>query len=415
MPVVTGCEPRLATASAAHYLNVVLLPLVFLTAATVSAAVVAYGTHPTWAQHAHGLGFILMSRTLQWPLAALAIVLCLGVVGLVVTGKRRAWWLIGLGPVLALFVHRFHSDPFRAFRIVDGPPVVAAAQANFLNDDDWVVGVMVGDVHYAFPYAQLYASPLIVQTEHDKRLLLLWSPFANRALAYEISRELQARDLEIVSMPANALLVYNRKLGQFINGVSGKTSKGEKPAGFGQQLGTWKAPWSRWKALHPATKVMAPLLPGAPGAPSRPLLPYYPVPATESTLGPSGRVAVIATTPPCAVSEDAVKPGAEPLNLSGDSGPLLVFRDSANGRVRVFERRVDDLTPRFKRNADPRRAPSALFSDPDTSSAWDAEGRAVAGAMARAGKQLKPVPVDEQLYWSVMKFHVPDLRLHEAK
>ena len=32
------------------------------TLATILAAVVAYGTHPLWAQYPHGLGLILLSR-----------------------------------------------------------------------------------------------------------------------------------------------------------------------------------------------------------------------------------------------------------------------------------------------------------------------------------------------------------------
>jgi hypothetical protein len=390
----------------------VLLPLILLAAATLSAAVVAYGTHPTWAQYAHGVSFIVFSRAWQWPLTALAILLCLSAVALVVAGRRRAWWLIGLAPVLALFVHRFHSDPFRAFRIVDGPPMMQAAQASFLSDEDWVVGVRLADAEFAIPYAQLFATPVIVLPEHDKRLLLLWSPFANRALAHDISRDLHARDLEIVSMPANALLVYNRRLGQFINGVSGRTSNGEKPAGFGRQLATEKMPWGQWKRLHPSTRVAGPLPRGAQQAPSRPLLPYYPTAVVDQGASPLTRIAVVASTPPLAVPEDAIK-SIEPLNISAASGPLLVFRDPA-GRVRAYERRLDDLAPRFKLNTSPRRKPAAVFMDADTGSAWDIDGRALEGEMARSGRRLKAVLVEEQLYWSVMKFHLPDLSLSGA-
>ena len=50
---------------------------------------------------------ITLARRLQWPLIVLSMMACLGLIGLVITAKRRAWWLIGLAPVLALFAHRF--------------------------------------------------------------------------------------------------------------------------------------------------------------------------------------------------------------------------------------------------------------------------------------------------------------------
>src|SRR5437763_1197041 len=83
------------------------------------AAVAAYGTSASWAQYPHGLDLILWSRRLEWPLVTIAILLCLGLIALVIAGKRRAWWLIGLGPILALFAHRFVTDPAGAFSILE--------------------------------------------------------------------------------------------------------------------------------------------------------------------------------------------------------------------------------------------------------------------------------------------------------
>jgi hypothetical protein len=89
----------------------VIVPVILLLFATLAAAGMAYGTDASWARYQHGIDFIIAARRVQWPLAVLAVVLCLALVGLVIAGKRRAWWLIGLGPVLALLVHRFFADP----------------------------------------------------------------------------------------------------------------------------------------------------------------------------------------------------------------------------------------------------------------------------------------------------------------
>ena len=50
-------------------------------------------------------------------------------VATVISGRRRVFWLIGLGPILALFGHRFATDPNATMRSVENPAFVAADAA----------------------------------------------------------------------------------------------------------------------------------------------------------------------------------------------------------------------------------------------------------------------------------------------
>src|SRR5688500_16718531 len=251
--------------------------LCFLSA--LFAGVVAYGTHPYWAQYRYGLDFILLSRKVQWPFTVMSLVAALALVATVISGRRRVFWLIGLGPILALFGHRFATDPNATMRAVENPAFVAADGAGeFLADGDYVVGLTFEGKHYAYPYAALYATPVVIHADHDKRVLVMWSAPANRAVAVTINREVRARDLDVVSTPANALLVYDTVRGVFINGLTGKTMKGEKPAGFGTPLPTVKTEWRRWRAARPDTEVMTPVGPLAAKGPKQPLSPSFPMP-----------------------------------------------------------------------------------------------------------------------------------------
>lgn len=380
-----------------------VLPLLLFFLAASASAIVAYGTHPAWAQYAHGLGVILFTRRFEWPMAAVAILLCLAVVGLVVAGKRRAWWLIGLGPILALFVHRYETDPMRRFAILDGPSFVPAAQAWFLADNDYVVGLTFEGSAYAYPYFALYAAPVVSQAEHDKRMLLMWNAYANRAMAFQINHELYARDLEIVSMPANAMLLYNGKLGQFINGVTGLTPQSQKPKGFSSPIQVQKVIWREWMESHPATRVMVPPAGASPAKiPSSPLRPIK-KDSSGDTL-----IAMICTTRPVAVLLQGVP--EKPASIVVGGVPVLIFRDRATKRLLVFDRRVEDLTLKFKPNTDARRK-LVVWIDQDTDSGWTADGRAVDGPLGKAGKHLASIPVDEGLWWGVMKKWVPDLEM----
>lgn len=386
-----------------------ILPLILLLLAALCAAAVAYGTHPHWAQYSHGVSFILWSRTWQWPLAFLAVLLCLGVVALVVAKKRRAWWLIGLGPVLALFAHRFHSDPLRGFTILENPPLAASDEGSLLSDSDYVIGVVFNSQACAYPAWSLYGHPVVVQNDHDKRMVLIWSAFSDRGWASAIDRDVRGTDLEIVSMPANALLVYNRKFGQFINGVTGRTPGGQKPAGFTAEVPVERMSWGAWRALHPKTRVMIPER-GVEKKPNWPLKPWYPMPPAAGELGNEARVILLHTSPPVAIKPDLVTD--KPLNLTGGPVPLLVFRDSRTQQLRAFERKIEDLAPKFTLNTNPRRRGPFLI-DADTNTGWNADGKALDGEYGRQNFRLKPVRIEEGVYWGVIRFWMPEVKVVE--
>lgn len=392
-----------------------LLPFTLVLLATGSAAALAYGTHPFWAQFPHGLQIILFSRSLQWLLAGGSLILCLAIAALVISGKRRVWWLLVFGPVLALFVHRFATDPFNAFVPLDDPSFTSADQATFLRDSDYVVGLRFGDTWYAYPFASLYRSPVVLQADHDRRMLLMWSAFANRAVAVTVDRTLRARDLEIVSMPANAILLYNKRLGQFINGLKTQTIDGQKPAGFRSPVFTTKTTWKQWRTDHPNTQVMLSVGPWIP-EPSGPLLPYYGMPsvAGASDLPPETRIVLVPTTHPVAIASQSVT--ATPVNIPAGDLPVLLFRDDTTGAVSAFDRRLDDLFPWFIRLAEPEH-PEVAFADMDTHTRWTALGVAVDGPDPQyKGRKLAKLPdIEEDLYWGVMKVWYPDLLLHTPK
>src|SRR5205085_10516101 len=178
--------------------------------------------------------------------------------------------------VMALFLHRFATDRAGGMASVEDPAFVPAARASFVNDEDFVVGLTFGDKAYAYPYAGLYSTPVVIHAQHDHRILVMWSPTANRALATTVKRSLRARHLDIVSTPANALLLYDTGRGQFINGLTGLTTRGEKPPAFASPIPTAKMPCRQWRALHPGTGVLVPRGALAAKGPRQPPVPAVP-------------------------------------------------------------------------------------------------------------------------------------------
>jgi hypothetical protein len=386
------------------------VPILLILFATSAAAVVAYGVHPDLAQLSSGLTIIMISRRLMWPMIAVSLILCIALIGLVISGKRRAWWLIGLAPVLALFVHRFGPGAPGPTAVVENPLFVDASNADVPEAGDYVVGLIFEDRAYAFPYRALYARPVVSIVDYDQRMLLLWSAYANRATAMHLTRELRVRDLEVVSSPANALVVYDRRLGQFVCGVTGRLLKGGDVVGFARSIDTTKATWSDWRTAHPDTLVMA----GwnrATNLPNRPILPAYKL-RVPPMPDPLTQVAVLATTQPAAV-RDEVKLDT-PANLTIGQTRVLLLRDR-NGRLRAFDRHVkEDLFLTFEWPAKPSSTHKRDMTliDVDTQTTWTLDGRAIDGQLK--GERLRSIDLDDRLFWGVMKFWYPNLELIET-
>jgi hypothetical protein len=381
-----------------------ILPLTLILLATTAAWTVAFGTSADLARHAHGLKLIMLARQLQWPMVGLSLLLSIALLGLVIAGRRRAWWLIGLGPILALFAHRF-APSASAAGVLENPQFVEASSPAAPRGDEWVVGVVFEKEAYAFPYRALYVRPMVVVTDYDKRMLLLWSAGANRATAWSIANDFRPRELEILCAPMDSLLVLNRRYGQFICAVTGTTTDAHKPIGFLAPVACEKTTFAAWHVRHPQTRAMAIPVAGA-NAPAAPIVPrYFGRGGTDPQ--PTQRIAMLATTQPIAISAD-VKPD-EPINVTAGATRLLVVRDPLRGRLRAFDRRVaDDLFPTFRPHHDTRR-PEVALVDSDTGSLWTIDGRAVDGELK--GRQLREVEVDDGLWWGVMRYWYPGLEL----
>jgi hypothetical protein len=399
----------------------VILPLLLIFVALAAAAAVAFGTHPGWAQLEQGLAIILWSRRLQWLLVAVSILACVGLIALSITNRRRAWWLVGLAPVLALFAQRFAAEKVDAMSVAEDPAFVEAEKADFVKDDDWVVSVRFADKTYAYPFANLFVQPTVVQAEHDKRLALFWNAYANRVLAFQATPELRGRDLEVVSTPAGSLLVYNAKYGQFICGVTGQTPDRKKPAGLGAAVPTTKTTFAKWKAANPAGWVMRPsprILALGLHPPTHPISPQYDLyaggqPASQPATSPAAsrrRVAVIGSTQPLGV--DASSLSLKPNVVKADDLPAVLLRADAGGNTfRAFGRKIDDLFLRFEPRKDAKLA-DVRMHDIETDSLWSSTGVAIGGNLQFRGRRLLPLPVDDDVDYAVMKWWVPELEVY---
>jgi hypothetical protein len=403
----------------------VILPIVLIFFALSAAAAVAFGTHPSWAQMDQGLSVILWSRRMQWLLVAIAVAASLGLVAVAIADRKRAWWMLGLAPILLLFIHRFGSESSAEMAVVEDPTFVEIEKADFIKNDDWVVTLRINDKAFAYPYAALYVEPAVVQAEHDKRVAIFWNARANRVTAFVASADFRARDLEVVSTPADSLLLYNSRFGQFICGVTGLTPERAKPTGLAAAIATGKTTYAKWKSANPTGLVMKPnakALVADHLAPTQPITPLYaankpaksspaPLAATPAQPATTARrkVAIVGSTHLLGV--DAATLTAKPNLVKVDDQQVVLLRgDLSSMGFRAFIPKADDLALHLDPKRDPKLADVRL-TDRETGSLWTLSGQAVGTASPLRGKRLASLPVDEDVDYEVMKHWMPELEV----
>lgn len=375
-----------------------MIPIALILLASTAAFWVAYGVDPSVAQHCGDLGCITTVRTLQWILLALCILPCMGLIAYVGLGKCRAWWMLGLAIVLALLLHRFAPGSSKPVRILETSNLVRAIDLHADLGDEYVVGFEMEGSAFAIPCRSLYRTPIMTLTDFDQRVVITWSPFANLATVHAVSPEVRGSDLEFVSSPGNSTLVYNHKYGQYIVGVTGLTTRGEKPTGYRSALATHQMPWRHWLARHPQSYVLEPADDDT-GLPAAPLMPRW---KTVDQVETTAETIFVRTTPPVALPTDA--PLDHPINGSSGSQAFVLLR-TTDGLLHAYGRTVQkDLHLNFDFTRD--RKGRALLNDKETHSTWTLQGQCVDGELK--GERLTEIPVVEPVYLGIVKRWFPD-------
>lgn len=375
-----------------------IIPIALILLASMAAFWVAYGVDPTVAQHFGELSCITTTRTIQWILLAFCILPCLGLIAQVGLGKCRAWWMLGLGIVLALLLHRFAPGSRKPVRILETGNLPRAVELREDLGDEFVVGFELEGTWYAIPCRSLYRTPIMTLTDFDERVLIIWSPFANLATVTHVAAEVRGSDLEFVSSPGNSTLVYNHKYGQYIVGVTGLTAQGDKPTGYKNAIPTHQMPWRHWVTLHPQTRILEPT-PDDAGLPGAPLVPKW---KTVDNVETTAETIFVRTEPPVALPLNI--PLEHPINSAGGKQRFTLFRTS-DGLLHAFNRTIqDDLYLNFDFGRDKKGR--TILTDKETRSTWTLQGQCIDGQLK--SEHLTEIPVIEPVYLGVVKRWFPE-------
>ena len=291
------------------------------------------------------------------------------------------------------------------------PEYGAAGDLSWMKDDSLVMGYVSGEDAYAYPINVLNAHEIVNDVINGVPVLITYCPLCFSGVVYQ--RDLDGTLLTFGNTSAlyqSDLVMYDHQTGSYWFQVAGEAVVGELTGSRLNLLPSSTMTWGEWKRLYPQTQ----LLTGIEGAPTmfnsrrysrgfggdyqgRINDEQFIFPVDEKKLDRRLSAGEIVLT---------VEVGGEvtafPLDIIGDgvvndqvgTEPVAVFIRAGGGAVGAFSRVVDGKTLTFEYRQDRQ-----VFVDRETSSIWDAAGRATGGPMP--GAQLKRVNTRRAFWFSI--------------
>ncbi len=299
-----------------------------------------------------------------------------------------------------------------AFHAADFPKMVGASEAgDFLNDDEYVLGVTVNGENRAYPTRFVWWHH-VVNDKVDKNgrtdyFAVTYCSVCNTGVRYDLALSgAEARRLDFYGLYNGVVALCDRETKSVFLQVSGEFADGPLAGKALKPAPLLDTTWGRWKTLHPTTLVMSPDGPDAKryapkGVAERrgherfPLPVFQPtvtrgdlrLPAFDKVLGVSVTGNDATTTRRAYPMKTLVAAGGV-VNDTLAGTPVAVFLELDTTTALALSRVVDGRILTFEaRKADGETRPA--FFDKETGTRWSLEGVAETGPLA--GKTLARV------------------------
>lgn len=294
----------------------------------------------------------------------------------------------------------------------------ASPDADYLANDDRVIGVRVGGRAFAIPLNIMWWHEVVNITAPDVFLAVTHCPLTGSTLAFDRAAVGNAELGVSGLLFKNNLVMYDR------TGDESLWPQMLRGARCGSRDGTdldmypvIETTWAWWQVLHPETRVVSSRTGYGRDYTRYPYGDYaepnnsqtlFPMPPLDTRRPPKERVLGIAVDEggigfPFGALADAGIRVAEHVTVGGR--PVVVLWDGRGQAAMAFESTNEGESLTFD-------AVDHGFRDRQTGSLWRVDGRAVSGP--RAGDRLEPVPEAYVAYWFAWAEFQPDAALWEA-
>ncbi|MBI2106457.1 DUF3179 domain-containing protein [Candidatus Woesearchaeota archaeon] len=141
---------------------------------------------------------------------------------------------------------------------IDSPKFTSAEEADWLDNDDLIIGLNYNDVVKAYPYRILNWHEIVNDWAGNKPILVTYCPLCRTGIAFE--RDASGEALEFGTsgrLYNSALVMYDRKTDSYWSQPLGKAIIGELTGTELNQIPIEVVEWEDWKKAHPSSLVLS--------------------------------------------------------------------------------------------------------------------------------------------------------------
>lgn len=141
---------------------------------------------------------------------------------------------------------------------VDNPDFVSANSANFLSDNDLVVGIVKDNVAKAYPHLIMDWHEVVNDQINNSFFSLNYCPLTGTAFAWESKSSDTRTTFGVSGLLYNAnLILYDRNTGSNWSQLQLECVNGELINNKPKLYSVVETTWGKWKSLYPDTKVLS--------------------------------------------------------------------------------------------------------------------------------------------------------------
>lgn len=142
---------------------------------------------------------------------------------------------------------------------IDQPRYVMAERADFLADDDLILGLDVDGEQRAFPIRILDHHEIVNDTIGGQAVIVTWCPLCGSGLVFEPSVEGEMVEFGVSGLLHNSdLVMYDRKTESLWQQITGEAIVGDQLGRTLRLVPSTMTDWKTWRTSHPETLVLSP-------------------------------------------------------------------------------------------------------------------------------------------------------------
>ena len=294
------------------------------------------------------------------------------------------------------------------FKALDGPTMVAAKEANFLDNSDYVLASVINGEPRAYPTRFIWWHHVVndtigkIGTSDLVPFAITYCSVCNTGIRYQAQLNGKPIKLDFYGLYNGVVTLMDRETESVFLQAEGRFVKGPLTGQSLKMESILDTTWGEWKSLHPDTLVMSPQEPflkrySKRGSPEPRGYDKFPAPFFKPSVArgdlrmpPFDKMlgVFLPASPgngqmfaPRAYPIKAIESAGGVLNDVFDGKRIVAFLVISSQTANAFEPTAGGKVLTFE------AAGIAEFRDKQTESTWNIEGLAIAGPLA--GKQLK--------------------------